>query len=288
MKYFSLVCIVLISMLMPAPVAAQSFTQDLGQVNVDALSDEQVRTYWNKARSEGYSLDQLEVIAQSKGMNAAQFARLRQRISSLAPSDSAATVSTDKAVDMASIPPFGLEGKSLEAVETNLLFGYDFFSNPNISFSPNINLPTPENYRLGPGDDLLIDVWGAAQNNYRKQVDREGAIRLENIGPVYVSGLSVDQARKKIISYLKKIYSGIDAPADSYTKVYTAVSLLGVRTVQVNIIGEVKVPGTYSLSALSTVLNALYAVAPKKPVVLGISASLGTVRNWRYLTSTST
>ena len=120
-------------------------------------------------------------------------------------------------------------------------------------------MATPTTYQLGPGDELLIDIWGAAQNNYRKEVDRQGAIRIENVGPIYVSGLSVEKAKAKIISYLKKIYSGIDASSSSYNKVFAEVSLVGVRTVHINIIGEVKVPGTYALSALSTVLNALYA-----------------------------
>jgi protein involved in polysaccharide export with SLBB domain len=89
---------------------------------------------------------------------------------------------------------------------------------------------------------LLIDVWGAAENSYSNQVDREGAIRLKNIGPVYVSGLTIENAKKKIISYLKRIYSGIGATDNSYNKVYVDISLIGVRTVQVNIMGEVKVP----------------------------------------------
>ena len=108
---------------------------------------------------------------------------------------------------------------------------YDFFKNPSISFTPNLNLATPTTYRLGPGDELLIDIWGASENNYRKKVTKEGAIRIEGIGPIYVSGLSIEKATTKIISYLKKIYNGIGAANNSYNKVYAEVSLVGVRTV---------------------------------------------------------
>ncbi|NLP58821.1 polysialic acid transporter [Lutibacter sp. B1] len=235
----------------------------MAAIDIDSMSDEQILTYWNKAKAEGYTLEQLEVLAKSKGMSAVQFSKLKSRINKLKYSESISESSSSEksnATEISDLEKFGLEGGIIdEEIEKNPLFGYDFFSNPNISFTPNLNLATPATYQLGPGDELLIDIWGAAENNYRRQVDREGAIRLENIGPIYVSGLSIDKAKEKIIAYLKRIYSGIGASSSSYNKVYADVSLVGVRTVQVNIIGEVKVPGTYSLSALSTVLNALYA-----------------------------
>lgn len=262
-KYCTIVLVFLLSVFTSQQAQAQEISaSQLSKVDVDSLSDEQISSYWNKAKAEGYSLDQLEAIAISKGMPASQFSKLRQRISGLRytdPNSVSTTAENETAAEISPLEKFGLEGKAPENVEKNPLFGYDFFSNPNISFTPNLNLATPATYQLGPGDEILIDIWGAAQNNYRKKVDREGAIRIENIGPVYVSGLSIDKAKEKIISYLKKIYSGIGASGASYNKVYADVSLVGVRTVQVNIIGEVKVPGTYSLSALSTVLNALYA-----------------------------
>jgi len=264
-KYCTIVLVFLLSVCTPQQAKAQAqeiSASQLAKVDVDSLSDEQISTYWNKAKAEGYSLDQLEVIAISKGMPASQFSKLRQRILGLKysdPNSGGPTLGTTNAAEISSIKKFGLEGNVPKKASENPLFGYDFFSNPNISFTPNLNLATPATYQLGPGDEILIDIWGAAQNNYRKKVDREGAIRIENIGPIYVSGLSIDKAKEKIISYLKKIYSGIGAAGNSYNKVYADVSLVGVRTVQVNIIGEVKVPGTYSLSALSTVLNALYA-----------------------------
>jgi len=261
---------------------AQNISQaQMTNINIDELSDEQIATYWNKAKSEGYTLNQLEVMAKAKGMPASQISKLKQRISALRFEDSSNNVQTSDASDISNIDKFGLEGKTSDKVTKNALFGYDFFSNPNISFTPNLNMATPSSYEVGPGDELLIDIWGAAENNYIKQVNREGAIRIESIGPIYISGLSIDKAKEKIISYLQKIYSGIGASNDSYNKVYADVSLINVRTVQVNIIGEVKVPGTYSLSGLSSVLNALYAAGG--PTENGTFRSIQIIRNGKHL-----
>ena len=284
MKYWMRACIMFIFVFTAPLTVAQNISQaQLASINVDELSDEQITTYWNKAKAEGYTLDQLEVIAKSKGMPASQFSKLKQRINALKYTDTTSSVGASESDgnDISNLEKFGLEGKASDKATQNTLFGYDFFSNPNISFTPNLNLATPANYMLGPGDEILIDIWGAAENNYKLQVNREGAIRIENIGPVYVSGLTVNSAKEKIITYLKKIYSGIGASNNSFNKVNADVSLVGVRTVQVNIIGEVKVPGTYSLSGLSTVLNALYASGG--PTEEGTFRSIQIIRGGKHL-----
>ncbi len=287
MKYWIRLCVVFMVVFSIQPVHSQNISSaQLQSIDVDAMSDVQIASYWERAKSEGYTLDQLEVIATSKGMAPSQFSKLRQRIASLRYSDTATNttvLNSENTADISNIEKFGLERVTSEKVGKNVLYGYDFFNNPNISFTPNLNLATPTTYQIGPGDELLIDVWGAAENNYRKQVDRKGAIRIENIGPVYVSGLSIEKAKSKIISYLKKIYSGIGASSSSHNKVFAEVSLVGVRTVQVNIIGEVKVPGTYSLSALSSVLNALYAAGG--PTEKGTFRAIKVVRGGSNLAS---
>jgi protein involved in polysaccharide export with SLBB domain len=275
----------------------QVYTQDintnqLNTLNIDELSDEQISIYWDKAKAEGYSLEQLEVVLQSRGMSLRLISKLKQRITALRYTDTNTTLNpgTSAQNDLSVIDKFGFEGSLPKQITKSGLFGYDFFSNPNISFTPNLNLATPSTYELGPGDELLIVIWGAAENSYRNQVDREGAIRLKNIGPIYVSGLSIKEAKFKITSYLKRIYSGIGATKDSHNRVNVDISLVGVRTVQVNIIGEVKVPGTYSLSALSSVLNALYASGGptengtfRKVKVIRQGTSLGTFDIYKYL-----
>lgn len=285
MKYWILTSFFFVTIALVQPIYAQSFDKSqLAQIDVDSMTDEQIAAYWNRAKSEGYTLDQLEILGKANGVPASQISKLRQRIAALnftSVNTSTTSSKTSNPAQISNLEKFGLEGKLPEKAQKSILFGFDFFSNPNISFTPNLNLATPATYQIGPGDELLIDIWGAAENNYKKPVTRDGAIRIENIGPIYVSGLSIEKAKEKIITYLKKIYSGIGAPAGSYNKVYAEVSLTGVRTVQVNIIGEVKVPGTYALSALSTVLNGLYAAGG--PTEKGTFRSIKVVRAGKAL-----
>ena len=228
------------------------------------------------------SEEQLSELAKARGMTSSEIAKLKEKVAGNKTESKNSSSSTEtKSASISSSNNFGHKGNPASGAKKSTSFGFDFFSNPKISFTPNLNLATPTTYQLGPGDELLIDIWGAAENSYSKSIDREGAIRLDNIGPVYVSGLSMKEAKTKIISYLKKIYRGIDAPSSSYNKIHADVSLIGVRTVQVNIIGEISTPGTYSLSALTTVLNALYAAGG--PTNKGTLRKIKLVRNGQTL-----
>ncbi len=246
-------------------VASAIYAQDMSSianVKVDQLSDTQVSNFWKKAQQRGYSLEQLEVMAKAKKMPIAEIEKLKSRIRDLQMKqpevkvEKETTASEEETLDTS----FGLTGKEIERKPTkSKLYGYDFFNNPKISFTPNISVATPSTYQLGVGDVLQIDLWGAAEANYKAKVNKQGNLQISGVGTFPVSGLSMDIATSKIKSYLRRRYAGIDAPNGSYNKVYVGVSLAKIRTVQVDLIGELKVPGTYSLNALSTVLNALYA-----------------------------
>lgn len=244
--------------------ATSSQIQQLSTVNIDELSDEQIAVYWQKAQEQGYTLDQLIIAGRTRGMSDTQAMKLRQRILQLS-TTSQNTVSNQKiSTKTKGDDTFGYTGQENKgslalAQRKDSIFGLNFFRNPKISFTPNTNMPTPENYQVGSGDELLIEVWGATENSFEQTVDNQGNIFLNGIGKINVSGLSFEEVKSKINSYLKRIYSGINAPDNSYYKIYTGVTISQVRTVKVNIIGEVEVPGTYSISAMSTVLNALYA-----------------------------
>lgn len=234
--------------------------QQINQVDIDNLSDKQIQAYWQRVQEQGYTLEQIEIYAKSQGMSSVQVMKLKNRINNLKSSSTTKKTQKTEAEETEQLLElFGLTGKEPKEMKKDSLYGYDFFNNPNISFTPNINVATPKNYILGAGDEVLIDLWGATEANYIKKINKQGVINLEGIGQIHLNGLTIKQATSKINSYLKRIYSGIGASKGSYNKVYTAVSLKSVRTVQINIIGEVKAPGTYSLSSLSNVLNALYA-----------------------------
>ena len=255
---------------------AQGIQQKMNTIEVDNLSDEQVANYSSKIKEEGYTLEQALAIAKTKGMSEIQAQKLKTRIRNLSTSISNKNKlqgTSENTNTSGNQLFFGLTGKDNVQVKKSMLFGYDFFNNPNISFTPNLNVATPENYIIGSGDVISIDLWGAAEANYQEEVNRQGSINIQGVGYIQLVGLPIKAAKSKIKNYLKRIYAGIGASSNSYNKVNIAVSIKEVRNVQVSIVGEVKVPGSYSLSGFSTVLNSLYAA--------GGPTENGTFRNIR-------
>lgn len=143
----------------------------------------------------------------------------------------------------------------------NKVFGRDIFNNKMLSFEPNMNIATPQNYRLGPGDAVIIDIYGASQKTVEATVSPDGEVTIEGFGPVQVSGLTVAQANARLRSTLGTRYSS--------SRVKLTVGQ--TKTIMVNVMGEVKAPGTYTLSAFATVFHALY--------MAGGTNDLGTLRN---------
>lgn len=134
------------------------------------------------------------------------------------------------------------------------IYGHNLFLNRNLTFIPNENIATPENYRLGPGDEIIIDIWGTNQNTIRQSITPDGFINIEGIGLIYLGGYTVKEAEKYVRKQLNNIYSvdGDDAQSD------IKLTLGALRTIQVNVVGEVNAPGTYHLSSLSSPYHALY------------------------------
>lgn len=258
-------------------ISAQELNiEQLSSINVDNLSNDQIRSFWEKAQSQGYTLSDLENLAKLKGVPQIQISKLNQRILML-PSKQKVVSKTTVIEKQEGIDTFGITDNKNIDIKKSKVFGFDFFQNPKISFAPNVNMPTPENYIVGTGDELIIDVWGAAENSFSQKIDNQGNINLNMIGKIRVGGLNFNEVKTKINSALRQIYSGISASEGSYNKVYTSVSIGNVRTVKVNIIGEVQVPGTYSLNALSTLLNALYACGG--PTETGSFRDIQLIRN---------
>lgn len=237
--------------------------KDLSKVNIDKLSDQQVGAYWKKVQQEGKTLQELEVLARMNGVSQLQIDKLRNRILRLQSStrtNNQKVLPIDNTVGLQQGNIFEEEILTDSTEEKRAkVFGYDFFQNQKISFTPNMNMPTPTNYIISAGDVLLVEVWGATDNSASYKVDNQGFINVNNVGKVRVGGVTFEEAKAKVNSALKRIYAGIAAPTGSYNKVYTGVSLAEVRTISVNVIGEVRAPGSYSISGLSTLLSALYA-----------------------------
>lgn len=139
---------------------------------------------------------------------------------------------------------------SLENPNKKQVFGRNIFNTRNLTFEPNENLATPPNYRLGPGDEVIIDIWGASQTNIRETISPDGTINVQELGPIYLSGKTVEEANRFLKAELGKVYSNENNQI--------RMTLGSTRTIQINIMGEVVQPGTYALSAFSTVFHALY------------------------------
>ncbi len=144
---------------------------------------------------------------------------------------------------------------SIDILEKKI-FGYNIFHNINVSFTPNLNMATPKSYVVGPGDELLLQVYGIAQNNYILKVTPEGNVTIPNIGMAKVAGFSIEAVKTILINKLATRYAGMGGPSPS---TFLDVTLGNIRTIKINMVGEVFKPGTYSLPSYINIFNALFA-----------------------------
>ena len=143
----------------------------------------------------------------------------------------------------------------------NEVFGRNIFNNTNLTFQPNMNIATPANYRLGPGDNVIIDVWGESQLTFQEEISPDGMVTSEGVGPIRLAGMSVSEANASLKGKLGQYYKGSNIQ----------MTLGSTRSIMVQVAGEVNMPGTYTLSSLSTAFNALY--------MAGGMTEIGTLRN---------
>lgn len=235
------------------------------------MSDDQVVQYVKQAQAGGKSQKQMTTELLRRGVTQEQVLRIKAQYeatnNSADGSENKPTQMRKRAVAM---------GESYEAAEVDdqkavidekqdsqaraeasgrQIFGHNLFQSRNLSFEPSGNLATPINYRLGPGDEVIIDIWGASENTIRQTISPEGSIQVKDLGPVHLNGMTVKEANAFLQREFSKIYSGIGGTEPNSQ---IRLTLGDVRTIQINIMGEVSVPGTYTLSAFSTVFHALY------------------------------
>lgn len=168
--------------------------------------------------------------------------------------------------------------RELKVDPVNQIFGHNIFTNPNLTFEPNVNVATPADYRLGPGDEVIIDVWGASETTIRQTISPEGSILVNNLGPVYLNGKTVAEANEFLKDEFARIYSGMSGNMPS-TQV--KLTLGETRSIQVNVMGEVMVPGTYTLSSFASVFHALYRAGGVNKI--GSLRNIKVVRNGKAI-----
>ncbi|WP_291530265.1 SLBB domain-containing protein [Bacteroides sp. UBA939] len=250
----------------------------IGGVVAQQMSDEQVVQYVKDAQRSGKSQKQMTTELLRRGVTKEQVVRiqneyaehstaangsenipsqLRERTSLITDGRAIRGTSYEEAEleEQKEIIDLKRDARATPEAPGSNIFGHSLFTNRNLSFEPSANLATPVNYRLGPGDEVIIDIWGASENTIRQTISPEGTILVRGLGPVHLSGMTVKEANSFLQQEFSKIYSGISGTEpNSQIK----LTLGDIRTIQINIMGEVSVPGTYTLSAFSTVFHALY------------------------------
>ena len=164
--------------------------------------------------------------------------------------------------------------------EVETIYGHNLFKNKSLNFVPSYNIPTPANYKLSAGDELVIDIWGDAISNITSTISPDGSINIPNLGPVYIAGQTVEKAERSLKSYLSKIYSGI---AQEEPTTFVKLALGKTKTVTVNVVGDVEKPGSYTLPALSTIATAMYLA--EGPNDLGTIRAINLYRNGKLVSS---
>ena len=263
-----------------------SFGQDIDELRKKAStsSDNELVVFIKKAKDQGLSLMDAEKQLILIGGKAKEVKKLRDLWNKKNFEMEASKDESDDKIQSKFGDTDNFEKDSLEVdvVEEKKRFGSDFFKNKNIVETPQLFVATPSDYRLGPGDELLINLYGASENSYPVQISRNGNVKLDRMDPIYLSGLSIKSASKRLKSRLSKIYTGLNS-SDPIEKVDLELSLQKARSIVINITGQVEGPGTYTISGFSSVLNALYAAGG--PNEIGTYRDIKILRNGKTVYS---
>ena len=249
-----------------------------------ALTDDQVIAYIKQAAAAGKTEQQIGKELLAKGVTPEQAERIKARLEAEQGAETNVTSQTVAAAnrerrhdtstdvtagsvdDIAREVDEGTDG----TVSRRQIYGHRVFNSRSLTFEPSENLATPQNYRLGPGDQVIIDIWGTNEAHLSETISPEGSIMISQIGPVYLNGMTIADANKHIKGVFSKKYAGMN---DAETDIQ--VTLGQVRTIQVDIMGEVATPGTFRMSPFSSVFHALYRAG-------GIN-DIGSLRNIQVL-----
>lgn len=222
------------------------------------MTDQQAIEYIKKGVEQGKSQKQLMVELSARGVTKEQALRLKNMYESGQIAGGGAQTGVQdinsrmrQEQAMAAEGTMGLDAAALaETTRGDEVFGRNIFTNKNLTFEPQQNVATPQNYVLGPGDEIIIDIWGASENSIRQTISPEGSISIAGLGMISLNGMNIADARGYLKSELSRIY------ADEGNQIQ--VTLGNTRSIKVNVMGEVMVPGTYTLSAFASVFHALY------------------------------
>ena len=233
-------------------VQSQNST-DFTDINFLELNSSELDLILRKASSQGYNQSDLIKIAKSQGYSEDDIKKLEQKFNTSSELNRVASNASSPVENTRLRKEYNEEIKLIRETTSNI-YGYDIFKgNGFLTFQSNFNMPTPSDYILGPGDNLFIDIFGESESYFKGEISPDGSLIIENIGPINLNGLTIEKAKQKLISKLGPIYTGL-----SNNRTYLNLTLGIPRSIRVNVIGEVNLPGTFSFSALNTAFNAIY------------------------------
>jgi protein involved in polysaccharide export with SLBB domain len=246
---------------------------DFKNLKSSQVSEQQLQRIWSQAQARDMSVGDLEKLAIARGMSPTEVSKLSQRLRNM--STQRADQQTQQAMEdrerSVTESVDDSQAAAKQKSSSNGIYGASLFRDKNLSFTPSLNIPTPKNYELASGDELIVDLWGASNQTYRLMITPEGTVSVENLAPLYLSGLTIEEAEERVMEHLGKVYSGLRPQDPDNKDTYGRVTLGNIRSIKVTILGEVSNPGTYTLSSLATVFNALY--------MSGGPSGLGTYRD---------
>jgi protein involved in polysaccharide export with SLBB domain len=286
-RIYKFILLLLVSLTTTLTLPAQDLLKgkDLSQIRVDQLSDADISKLKTQLTSAGMTIDQVEQAALAKGMSASEFEKLKKRVETLNSKDSKEDVGKLKTRKNDDNPSAEKIDNSSDSLDTGkykekppkplidpLIFGSELYTTVSPSFEPNMKLATPLNYVLGPDDQILVNVYGVQQYEGDLLVTAEGFITVPNVGQIKVAGLTIEAATQKIKTVMgNTVYAYLKSGGSKLS-----VTLSKIRSIKVLIIGANR-PGTFTLSSLSTVFNALYIAGG--PTAFGSFREIELVRN---------
>src|SRR5690554_3416369 len=241
------------------------------------MSDQQIIDEFRRYQNSGMSQEQIAAEMVKKGVTTAQLQRIREQYnqtqSTSQPNQQGTDPQTRQTAEYVSPYDYTLIPQDTTA-QQDRVYGRELFQSQNLTFAPNMNMPTPANYILGAGDQIIIDVWGDSELNVQYTIAPDGHITVPGIGRIQLSGMNVKQAESRIRTQFSTIYSDLDS---SQPHNFLDISVGNVRAIKVTVMGEVRSPGTYTLSSFASAFHALYTA--------GGTTNIGSLRNIRIFRS---
>ncbi|MBP5364972.1 MAG: SLBB domain-containing protein [Bacteroidales bacterium] len=282
MKRIVLLLLVFVSL---CATAQQLFDiQRYRNADFSKIPEQQVKQISSALEQRKITFSQARGALKAQGLSEKQLSDLERRLKRYSKPDKNNTTNKTTKSANSQTPNTAVEfdalsekGRFLATHEDSLIFGFSLFNNDRLTFEPSLNIPVTDEYILGPGDEIIIDIWGLSSQSYELEVSSSGSIEIPIVGPVYVSGLSLRDAKRSIEGRLKTIYS------DLGNKTSASIKTGKLRTVKVNVLGEVFLPGTYTVSGASSLFNVLYLSGG--PNRNGSFRNIQLIRNGRIITT---